>query len=131
MSRMSKSHATSAYRSVSHTSVFRAARPYRVERVEHVIAVHHEPTPAMEPGRATEIQMALIHAGYLSGEPTGVWDADSIAAMQKLQDANGWQTKYTPDSRALLKLGLGGAPTSSSQIAQAADPTPANPIAQP
>jgi hypothetical protein len=27
--------------------------------------------------------------------------------MQKLQGANGWQTKITPDSRALIKLGLG------------------------
>jgi hypothetical protein len=27
--------------------------------------------------------------------------------MQKLQEDNGWQTKITPDSRALIKLGLG------------------------
>lgn len=57
--------------------------------------------------RATEIQAALIKQGYLSGEPTGVWDASSVAAMQKLQSDNGWQTKITPDSRALIKLGLG------------------------
>ena len=59
------------------------------------------------PERATQIQMALIQKGYLSGEPTGTWDASSIAAMQKLQSDNGWQTKLTPDSRALIKLGLG------------------------
>jgi hypothetical protein len=27
--------------------------------------------------------------------------------MQKLQEDNGWQTRITPDSRALIKLGLG------------------------
>ena len=64
----------------------------------------------MDAGRATAIQTALIRAGYLSGEPSGVWDSGSIAAMQKLQDDNGWQTKFTPDSRALAKLGLGPAP---------------------
>lgn len=62
---------------------------------------------AMDPQRVTEIQQALIGAHYLQGEPTGTWDASSQAAMQKFQSANGWQTKITPDSRALIKLGLG------------------------
>jgi hypothetical protein len=57
--------------------------------------------------RAIQIQTALIKQGYLTGEPTGTWDAQSVAAMQKLQGDNGWQTKITPDSRALIKLGLG------------------------
>jgi len=61
----------------------------------------------MEPERATQIQTALIKSGYLTGEPTGRWDSASEAAMQKLQGDNGWQTKLTPDSRALIKLGLG------------------------
>ena len=60
--------------------------------------------------RATEIQSALIKQGYLSGTPSGRWDSDSVAAMQKLQGDNGWQTKITPDSRALIKLGLGPQP---------------------
>lgn len=71
----------------------------------------------MDATRATEIQSALIRAGYLTGEPTGVWDAESIAAMQKLQDANGWQTKYTPDSRALAKLGLGASALAAQRTA--------------
>ena len=62
---------------------------------------------AMNSDRATEIQQALIKSGYMSGEPSGVWDSESAAAMQKLQGDNGWQTKITPDSRALIKLGLG------------------------
>ena len=57
--------------------------------------------------RTREIQTALIHEHYLSGEPTGVWDQASKQAMLKYQADNGWQTKITPDSRALIKLGLG------------------------
>src|SRR6266567_2055873 len=35
--------------------------------------------------RATQIQTALIKAGYLTGDPSGHWDSASEAAMQKLQ----------------------------------------------
>jgi hypothetical protein len=69
---------------------------------------HHLPAVAgMAPERATEIQTALIQHGYLTGQPSGQWDSQTAAAMQKLQGDNGWQTKITPDSRALIKLGLG------------------------
>jgi Putative peptidoglycan binding domain len=57
--------------------------------------------------RTTEIQSALIKQHYLSGEPSGAWDAATRDAMTRYQAANGWQTKLTPDSRALIKLGLG------------------------
>ena len=62
---------------------------------------------AIDDSRATEIQGALIHAGYLSGDATGHWDSGTEAAMQKYQADNGWQTKLIPDSRAIIKLGLG------------------------
>ena len=65
--------------------------------------------------RATEIQAALIRAGYLSGSPSGAWDPGSQAAMEKLQADNGWQTKLVPDSRAIIKLGLGPNSNSSTQ----------------
>jgi hypothetical protein len=64
--------------------------------------------------RVTEIQTALIRHGYQSGEPTGKWDAQTAAAMQKLQADHGWQTKITPDSRALILLGLGPEDTRSA-----------------
>jgi len=57
--------------------------------------------------RTREIQQALIRDHYLSGEPSGVWDDASQKAMQKFQADNGWQDKTTPDSRALIKMGLG------------------------
>ena len=61
----------------------------------------------IKPERAMEIQQALIREKYLTGEPTGVWDARTQAALVKFQGDNGWQTKVVPDSRALIKLGLG------------------------
>jgi len=75
--------------------------------LKHNHPATRQPTQGMDPARATQIQTALIKAGYLTGAPTGIWDADSIAAMQKLQSDNGWQTKIIPDSRALILLGLG------------------------
>jgi peptidoglycan hydrolase-like protein with peptidoglycan-binding domain len=57
--------------------------------------------------RAREIQEALIREKYMTGEPSGQWDEETEAAMQKYQADHGWQTKLVPDSRALIKLGLG------------------------
>jgi len=57
--------------------------------------------------RTRQIQEALVREHYLSGEPTGQWDQSTKDALTKYQEANGWQTKSLPDSRALIKLGLG------------------------
>jgi len=62
---------------------------------------------AIDSNRATEIQEALIREHYLTGAASGNWDSATQAAMQKYQSDQGWQTKLTPDSRALKKLGLG------------------------
>jgi Putative peptidoglycan binding domain len=106
--------------SVKHVSEKHVAGRHGTERhatAEHVsgkhrrgwhLLTHHEMAPVEMPAeRATQIQTALIKRGYMTGEPTGTWDPQTIAAMQKLQGDNGWQTKITPDSRALIKLGLG------------------------
>jgi hypothetical protein len=61
----------------------------------------------IDDSRASAIQAALVKVGYLSGETSGHWDAQTEAAMQKMQADNGWQTKLIPDSRAIIKLGLG------------------------
>jgi peptidoglycan hydrolase-like protein with peptidoglycan-binding domain len=61
----------------------------------------------MKSERVREIQAALIREKYMDGQPSGVWDARSKAAMQKFQADQGWQSKVVPDSRALIKLGLG------------------------
>ena len=61
----------------------------------------------IDSGRTQQIQEALIRQHYLSGEPTGKWDAATEDALRKFQGDNGWQNKTVPDSRALIKLGLG------------------------
>jgi hypothetical protein len=93
-----RTHHASAHASIRHAT----SRSHRSAHAN----VRHEAI-GIDSDRATEIQQALIKSGYLTGEPSGVWDAESAAAMQKLQGDNGWQTKITPDSRALIKLGLG------------------------
>jgi len=87
---------------------------------------------AIAPERATAIQQALIREHYLNGEPSGQWDSSTVAAMQKFQSDQGWQTKLMPDSRALKKLGLGpdysnaiNAPGSSFADPKAAGDIPA------
>jgi peptidoglycan hydrolase-like protein with peptidoglycan-binding domain len=57
--------------------------------------------------RTHQIQEALIRQHYLQGEPSGKWDASTEAALRKFQADNGWQSKTVPDSRALIRLGLG------------------------
>jgi hypothetical protein len=61
----------------------------------------------IDPQRAQEIQEALIRERYLSGQATGTWNDASEEAMRRYQADNGWQSKTVPDSRALIKLGLG------------------------
>lgn len=70
----------------------------------------------IDAGRSTQIQTALIRSGYLTGTPSGVWDAPTQAAMEKLQADNGWQTKLMPDARAIIKLGLGPGSASSAEL---------------
>jgi len=61
----------------------------------------------IDSSRAQAIQEALIREHYLTGEATGKWTQASEDAMRKYQADHGWQTKTVPDSRALIKLGLG------------------------
>jgi peptidoglycan hydrolase-like protein with peptidoglycan-binding domain len=92
--------------------------------LHHKAAKKHKFTPGqrqIEPERAKEIQDALIREHYLPGPASGQWDPSTEAAMQKFQADHGWQTKLTPDSRALIKLGLGphdaaGAPPPNASV---------------
>ena len=92
----------------------------------HTTRSSSKPTPqrAIDDTRAAQIQTALIRAGYLSGEASGRWDGSTEAAMEKFQADNGWQTKLIPDSRAIIKLGLG--PNNGTE-AEAGPPLPTQP----
>lgn len=57
--------------------------------------------------RTQAIQEALIREHYLSGEATGQWTQATEDALRRYQADHGWQSKSVPDSRALIKLGLG------------------------
>jgi len=70
--------------------------------------------------------MALIRSGYLTGEPSGHWDTQTQAGMEKLQADNGWQTKLVPDSRALIKLGLGPSTAPANSVASQSLPIASN-----
>lgn len=62
---------------------------------------------AIDGERASQIQVALVREHYMTGEPSGKWDDSTQAAMRRYQADQGWQSKSIPDSRALIRLGLG------------------------
>jgi len=62
---------------------------------------------AIDGERVRQIQEALIREHYLKGEPSGKWDASTQQALHRYQSDQGWQSKTVPDSRALIRLGLG------------------------
>lgn len=106
--------ASASVRPHRHSSAHAIVRRSASAHSSHASHVEHASYAGIDTERATEIQTALIQRGYLSGAPTGSWDSSTAAAMQKLQSDNGWQTKLVPDSRALIKLGLGPGSTPSA-----------------
>ena len=58
-------------------------------------------------GRSMPATDDEIREKYLEGAPSGKWDSATQQAMAQFQSDHGWQSKVTPDSRALIKLGLG------------------------
>lgn len=57
--------------------------------------------------RIEEIQAGLARTGYYKGEPTGKWDASTVDAMKRFQEANGLTPNGKIDALSLQKLGLG------------------------
>src|SRR5581483_2389135 len=93
------SSSASKAQSVSHSSLHHKAKKGRRSRVRG--------QKAIDGSRVREIQQALIREHYLKRSPTGKWDDSTQAAMRRYQAQQGWQTKTVPDSRALIRLGLG------------------------
>ncbi len=62
---------------------------------------------AIDDQRARQIQEALLREHYMNGEPSGNWDDATQQALRRYQADQGWQNKTVPDSRALIRLGLG------------------------
>jgi hypothetical protein len=107
-----------------------ASRTHRAATSGHAhhksLLHHHAHTVqgqrGIDPQRAAQIQDALIREHYLTGPASGQWDATTESAMQKYQSDHGWQTKLTPDSRALIKLGLGPQSDATQSVAGSAVP---------
>jgi peptidoglycan hydrolase-like protein with peptidoglycan-binding domain len=87
-------------------------------------------TPA--PERISEIQSALAKDGSFDGKASGKWDAATIDAMKKFQEAHGLNPSGKLDAKTLQKLGLGSQtaglappmpPVSSSSLATSPSPT--------
>lgn len=79
-------------------------------RVWHRPRGWHMPALHIAPKRAEQIQEALIRAGELHEQPTGVWDAQTRNAMKLYQQANGFDQTGLPDAKSLMKMGLGPHP---------------------
>ena len=95
-------------KSSSHNSTAVSARHSRKTTLKTVAAkAKPRGQQSIDSARTLEIQQALIRERYLDGEPTGEWDQATRNALLRLQEENHWQTKIIPDSRALIKLGLG------------------------
>jgi len=95
---------TSSAAKLQNVSAHSTARKTKKSRKS---AKSHRGQQKIDPTRCREIQEALIREHYLDGTASGTWDAKSQAAMQRYQADNGWQSKSVPDSRALIKMGLG------------------------
>lgn len=114
----------------SHSRVRRAVAHLKAKSKSHKL--HGQ--QSIQPERVTQIQQALIREHYLTGEPNGQWDSDTQAAMQKYQADQGWQTKLMPDSRALVKLGLGpdySTAINAHDVASGSAPAPTSSIPAP
>ena len=84
---------------VQNTSHHHASKKARKGRVRGQKAIDND--------RVRQIQEALIREHYMKGEPSGKWDASTQQALHRYQSDQGWQSKTVPDSRALIRLGLG------------------------
>lgn len=97
-----KKHSTSTHTTTKHASTKKSGKTTRAKK-----GTKKRGQQAIDSTRARQIQEALIREHYMQGEPSGTWDTATQAAMQKYQADQGWQSKQIPDSRALIKLGLG------------------------
>jgi hypothetical protein len=64
------------------------------------------PAPGIPPERVTEIQNALIKAGFMDGPATGMYDDATIDAMKDYQARNGMSQTGLPSAPLLKRLGV-------------------------
>jgi peptidoglycan hydrolase-like protein with peptidoglycan-binding domain len=106
-SNVSSQKPAASTKAVAHSARKSRTKASRHKRRSYKKASWRRGQQKIGPNRALEIQQALEREHYLKGQPSGVWDSATQAAMQRYQADHGWQTKVIPDSRALIGLGLG------------------------
>ena len=106
-SKTTSKHTSSAKSASHHSSTHKTSAKNSKHSSKKTASARSRGQRTIGEERTREIQSALIREHYLTGEPSGVWDSESKEAMVRYQQAHGWQSKVTPDSRALIKLGLG------------------------
>lgn|GEM_PF-1053619 len=112
-------------RSKAQRSRASSARKRNVARRSARASARRSPTRrlVLRPGglipreRVREIQLALIERGFLEGPPTGVYDARTVEAMKRFQEAEGIEVTGYPTAHALYRLGLHPAASSNGATA--------------
>ena len=84
----------------------RAASRSRYEPQVVIASSAPRPAPGIPPERVTEIQNALIKAGFMDGPATGMYDDTTIDAMKDYQARNGLSQTGLPSAPLLKKLGV-------------------------
>ena len=74
-----------------------------------------EPANGPTKDRYIEIQQALYEQGYLSSEPTGIWNQESVAALRQFQADQKLSVTGRINSLTLINLGLGPSHPLSSE----------------
>ncbi len=105
--RVTPAHTTPTHSSTAHSRKATKTTARSSHGKKSVAKARPRGQAAPDGDRTREIQTALIREHYLTGEPSGAWDNNTRDALTRFQADHGWQTKLVPDSRALIKLGLG------------------------
>ena len=82
----------------------RGRKYYAAQPVDSTVT--SRPAPGIPSERVTEIQNALIKAGYFDGPPSGQYDEQTIDAMKRFQSKSGMPGNGMPSALALKKLGI-------------------------
>lgn len=100
-----------APKATNHSQEAKAAHPETPKAAHHTSKKSRKKRTrgqqAIDSERARQIQEALVREHYMKSQPSGTWDSATQEAMRRYQADQGWQNKTVPDSRALIRLGLG------------------------
>ena len=84
----------------------RRGRSSRREMSETVASGSSRPSPGIPQERVTEIQTALIKAGFMDGPATGQYDDSTVDAIKQYQGQNGMPQTVLQSAPFLKRLGV-------------------------